>query len=231
MMNYSFEIINDVINSVFFDGRFQGASVYLDMEGEIADEIAKKLNCKSAKLDLIIGHTVANSLSWEDNNIYYYHRQNEKRWRTDKNKFTSPPPFTALLLALSIAAERMRKDEHYTANNYYERLCEIFGITDSQLHRKLSQNGKHTKIFWLSLNQWLLQNNYNYGIPTATSTHRGWTYVSYALSQSLIRDADRQKFHDLFLKYNLSPYDSLGESEMKSHLHEWMAGPWSITLA
>lgn len=224
-MKYSFDIINDVINSIFFDGRFQGVPVYLDMEGEIADEIAKKLKCKSSELDLIIGHTVADSLFWQDNNIYHYHRENEKQWRTDKNKYTSPPPFTALLLALSIAAERMRKDEEYSANNYYYRLCEVFNVAEPQLHGKLSQNGKHTEIFWLSLNQWLLQNNYNYGLPTAVSTHKGWAYVSYALSQSLIRDADRQKFHDLFLKYNLSPYESLSESEMNLYLHEWMAGP------
>ena len=229
-MNYSLDIISDVVNSIFFDGRFQGVPVYLDMEGEIADEIAKKLKCKSSDLDLIIGHTVANSLLWQNNNIYSYYLENEKQWRTDKNKFTSPPPFTALLLALSIAAERMRKDEDYSANNYYFRLCEVFGITDPQLHGKLSQNGKHTKIFWISLNQWLLKNNYNYGIPTAVSTHKGWAYISYALSQSLIRDADRQKFHDLFIKYNLSPYDSVSESEMNLYLHEWMAGnaptPW-----
>ena len=224
-MKYSFEIINNVLNSVFLDGRFQGVPVYLDMEGEIVDEVAKKLKCKSSELDLIIGHTVANSLTWQGNNIYYYHLENEKQWRTDKNKFTSPPPFTALLLALSIAAERMRKDEDYSANNYYYRLCEVFNITDQQLYGKLSQNGKHTKIFWLSLNLWLVQNNYNYGMPTAVSSHRSWIYVGYALSQSLIRDADRQKFHDLFLKYNLSPYDSLGESEMNLYLHEWMAGP------
>jgi hypothetical protein len=111
----------------------------------------------------------------------------------------------------------------YSANNYYQRLFEVLGVTDELNQQKTRNAGKHTRQFWWALNLWLTEYDYALGKPTAKQVN-SWTYVSYALSQSLVRRADRRRLHLLFAEFGLSPSDRLSESEMLQYLHEWMAG-------
>jgi len=216
-----YDELNKVINKVFFDGRFRDLPVYLDLEDSIETELASCLSCSEEQLGGLIGRSVAKTLSPTAINIYSHHTYQLNEWRADKKSYLEPPPFTALLLALSLAAERMSGGDDISQNNYYQRLCEVFGLPAS-CNELLGDSRKNTKIFWLHLNLWLIDNNYDYGKPTAAKvTH--WTYVSFAISQSLIRDAERESFKKLFKRFKLSSHDAIGEGEMLLFLHEWMA--------
>jgi hypothetical protein len=211
--------VNQVVNEVFFDGGFQGLPVYLDLEDEIVSLLSEKLNESPDAVEDILSLSVAETIDWSHPNIYHFHKANLLKWH--KENFDEPPPFTALLLTLSLAAERMRDDGVYSANNYYERLAQVLHVTGRDEIQKLRQAGKNTLFFWKTLNLWLSQNDYAFGKPTARKVN-SWTYVSYAISQSLVRDGDRKKFHKMFNHYGLSSSDQLTSSEIILYLHEWM---------
>ena len=217
-----YEELNDAVNKVFLDGSHSGLPLYLDLEHDAREQLATRFSEEVDNIEWWIGASVEETLDWGQRNIYHFHKRHHLEWHRDN--YDKPPPFTALLLSFSLAAEHMRADEEYAATNYYRRLAEVFGVKGDDYIQKLRMAGPYTVIFWKALNNWLMQNDYAYGLPTARAVIDHWKYVSFALSQSLVRDADRKKFHDMFLHFGLTPGTNLGESEMMLYLNEWMAG-------
>ena len=227
----AFTNLNEVVNKIFFDGRFEAVPVYLDLEDTEKKELSISLGIEAADLDEWVGSAVLETLDFNKSNIYKVHSQALAEWLDDG--LQTPPPFTALLLLFSMAAERMRKGDKYSANNYYQRLFAILKIDDETKQTKVRVAGKDTEQFWRALNRWLTEYDYAFGRPTAKQVNK-WRYVSYALSQSLVRDGDRRLFHRMFANFGLSPHEKLSESEMTPYLHDWMGshGPsaWLKTL-
>jgi hypothetical protein len=212
--------LNDTLNEIIFDGRFCDLPVYIDVEGDLRREICEKLGLEEVELSEYIGEVVADTLLWDDSvDIYDWHCINSLSWRLERDK---PPPFTALLLALSIAAENMGADEDISSINFYGRVAQVFG--DASYKDQISKYSKTTVLFWKDLNSWLIANDYFYGRPTAQPILSNWKYASYALSQALVRRSDRDCFHKLFEEYNLSKSDQLSYSEMEPYLSEWIKG-------
>lgn len=215
----NFHFFNSAINEIFLDGRFQYRPIYMDLEDEEREEVAKKVNLDADEFDIELGRCVAETILWDNPNIYLWHLNNLKKWQS--SKFEGPPPFSALLLIFSLAAERMRKGDEFSSSNYYHRLCEVIGISDEKKKTKLSLCAKFTPVFWKALNHWLTKNDYQYGKPTAKQLSK-LKYVSLSMSQSLVRDADRKALHRMFEYFNLSAHEKLNESEISQYIHEWM---------
>ncbi len=216
----SYEDFNKAVNETFFDGRFANAPVFLDLEGSLAEEVARRVGMNVDDLEDIAGSSVRETLDFDARNPYRFHQQVFAKWlRTTRD---TAPPFTGLLCILSMAAERMRADDEFAAINYYSRLGEVLGIEDESLVQHLRAGGKYTLDFWRGLNLWLREHDSSLGIPTAQPV-TNWRYVSYAISQALVRDADRERFHDLFETLGLSPGADVSEGEMFLYLHEWMS--------
>lgn len=216
-----FELLNDALNSVIFDGRFAMRPVYIDLDDTIAKQVAERACIAVGELEDFLGKTVAGTLLKDGPDPYALHTRRMNTWKRARR--SKPPPFTALLAALSLAAERMREDTQFSSNNYYQRLFEVLHIRQESVQNSLKQNARTTRAFWRELNQWLTEHDFELGRPTARQVN-SWKYVSYALSQSLIREADRQRLHGLFEEFELSPLDEIGESEMMMFLHDWMIG-------
>ncbi|WP_433989483.1 hypothetical protein SuNHUV7_41260 (plasmid) [Pseudoseohaeicola sp. NH-UV-7] len=98
--------------------------------------------------------------------------------------------------------------------------------------QKLKQYAKSTRQFWRALNLWLSESDFLLGRPTAKALVSHWQYASYALSQALVRDADRKRFSGLFESYDLVPGDPVPEAEMVLLVHDWMTshGPTGPTV-
>ena len=188
---------NNAFNNVFFDGRFQSLPIYLDLEDPIRTELSAALSIPEDDFDNELGSCLFKTFQWDTGNIYQWHIENLNNWKNSNPQ--EAPPFTALLIAFSLAAEHMRKgdDDDYSASNYYQRLAEILDLKDQSKKLKISREGKYTEQFWLALNNWLLKNDFIYGRPTAKQIN-SWKYVSYSISQSLVRDGDRKTLHKLF---------------------------------
>lgn len=216
-----YELLNDVLNAVIFDGRFAMRPVYIDLEDSLAEEVSAGLGISPGALDGFIASAVSETLFGAYYDPYQWHGQRAKEW--GRSGRTDPPPFTGLLAALSLAAEKMRADSQFSATNYYDRLFEVLGVQDSARQNLLRQYARSTRPLWRELNQWLTEHDFELGRPTARQVN-SWKYASYALSQALVRAGDRERFHLLFKQYDLSPLDDIAESEMMLFLHDWMAG-------
>lgn len=220
LQDKKYAAVNTALNDYFFDGRFEMQPVYLDLEHDAKSELVSAIGINFNKLEDFIGLCVAHSLQFDKANPYSRQEKWLKEWsKTDRK---TPPPFTALLCALSIAANKMGADENFSHNNYYKRLFELLEVKDLTTQRKLSHHGKNTQKFWKALNLWLIENDFMLGCPTAKVLISHWKYVSYALSQALVRDADRKKFVDLFETHHLLPNEPVSETEMALLIHDWM---------
>jgi len=218
--------VNAAINEVFFSAENDGRPVYLDLEDHAKAKLARRLSAlvnhvSVNDVEAVIGIKTAETLDFSRGNPYRWHLDNLQEW--DQAGRQAPPPFTAVLCALSIAAEHMRQDEKFGSNNYYERLFQVLGVESSTSQQKLKQNANTTRMLWRALNQWLASNDYVYGRPTAQPVNK-WKHVSFALSQALVRDADRKRFRDMFRENQLSPREQVSEGEMLLLVAEWMTG-------
>ena len=220
--------VNEALNRIFFGGRFKLLPVYLDLEDDLISEAAAILeiadgDCRYAIADA----TAATFYTGTGQSPYTWHIKLLHTW-ADGDR-SDGPPFTALLTTLALAAERMREDAHYSAQNYYERLFEILGVTDETYKNRLKQSAFQTKDFWEALNAWLTENDFDFGRPTAKPVNN-WQFAGYPLSQALVRKADRQRMHACFAERGLAPHEKLTEGEMTQYLHDWMrtpdASPW-----
>ncbi len=220
-MSRTYANVNEALNNYFFSGRFGMLPIYLDLEGVAKNEIADALNIEPTDLTYVVGHCASSTLRFDKANPYFDQIKWLKDWSAAGRK--KPPPFTALLVGFSIAAEMMGTDANFSPNNYYVRLFELFGVKDSGIQNRLKQNAKHTRQFWRALNLWLSENDFELGRPTARALIRHWRYASYALSQALVREGDRKRFGSLFETYDLVPGDPITEAEMTLLVHEWMS--------
>lgn len=223
-----YETLNKAFNEVFFDGRFANRPVYIDLEKDVLVDVSSNLSSKGFDLDeeaveVALGAAVYKKLSLHENNIYKNFNAYATIWLGKERK--ELPPFTALLVVLSLAAERMKTDDDTSSKNYYSRLADLLKSSDDEGFRsKLSSSGQYTSRFWDLLNKWLTDTNFQFGIPTARS-FGSWKYVSFAMSQSLVRDGDREKLHKLFLSYGFSANETVGTSEMSHCLSQWLSDP------
>jgi hypothetical protein len=225
-MAINYEAFNDAVNGTYFDGRHRLRPVYLDLEDEHRHELARRLGLEPSDVESALGATVKKTLCWHTSNLYTLHSRSKARWET--NGRADPPPFSALLLALSLAAEKMHADTAFSSNNYYQRLADVLLLEETEAASKktaLAQSAKHTAEFWESLNTWLTQHDYAFGEPTADDFNSPFRYVSFAVSQSLIREVDRQRLRVLFSAFGLSRRNKVSAGEMRLCLTSWRS--WS----
>jgi len=205
---------NHALNELFFSGRFAWRPVYLSLDAGMRAELAAALDEEEEGLEEKICEVSGNVLDRVGNPYASINAQAKVWWRKSRS---SPPPFTALLFALSHAAAQMAADGNFGPNNYYLRLAQALG-RERQL---LSFHGKYTDSLWELLSQWLTENNYELGRPTAMAIN-SWRYVGKALSQVVVRAGDRELFHDMFTRYGFSGNESISPDEIRHYLANWM---------
>lgn len=221
-----YDTVNAAFNKVYFDGRHAFSPVYLDPDDQNLGEIGRELGVPPRQVAESTGKVVSGTLKWGSRNPYSSHLNTLSAW--ERSKSAKQPPFTALLGCFAIAAERMRGDEHYSANNFYQRLADVFGVPEGRT-QELRSAGNHTSAFWEALNKWLVTNDYAFGQPTAHSLYERKPYVGYAISQSLVRDVDRRRFATLFDSLHLSKDDNVTIGEMTLFVEQWISGPHGPT--
>ena len=104
----------------------------------------------------------------------------------------APPPTTLFLCSLSLVAESMSSENNLSLNNYYDRFLTAFDITDDGLKKRIKTNFKSTEKLWIDLNEWLTRHGGALGIPTAKPIMPTKQFISYPISQALIRSGDKK---------------------------------------
>lgn len=218
--------VNAAFNRAFLDRRYAYSPIYIDPDDAILEEIARDLGVAQQRVTKIIGRVVSSTLQWGSRNPYTSHLVALREWEQERS--IDPPPFTALLGCFAIAAEHMRGDDQFSANNFYQRLADVFNV-DGAGTQELRSACSHTSVFWEALNKWLVANDYAFGQPTAHPLYERKPYVGYAISQSLVRDVDRRRFSLLFDIFRLTKDDNITSGEMTFFVEQWIAGPHGPT--
>jgi hypothetical protein len=216
MVKLDYFAFNDALNRVWLSRRNAGRPIYLVLDNSRRSELSKILGLADDALESAVCRAVGRSLK-TSGDPYQLHERHLKEWSKEGRK--SLPPFTALLFALSHAAELMHSDEEVSSSNYYARLKEVTGYTG----KNLSSHGAETLKYWQAFSKWLSAKDYTYGRPTARQIGK-LVYVGLPISQAIVRAEDRRCFHDLFDKYGFNSADAVGREEMAQYLDSWVHG-------
>jgi hypothetical protein len=210
--------INDALNEVFLGGRFDSRPLYLVLDQRGREELTKVLSGVLGAGDIAdqcSQHVGAHLRKFGD--PYASVLDDMFAWRANGRK--SFPPCTATLFTLARAAELMVSDGKFSSSNYYQRLSSLTGISSSNL----SSNGPSTEKMWRSFNNWLADTDFAHGRPTARAVN-SYRYVGIAMSQAIVREEDRQRFHDLFEKYRFRSSEAVTQEEILQYIGTWIHG-------
>ena len=110
------------------------------------------------------------------------------------------PLGVAFLGIMVLVANQMAEDENLDQTNYFSRFRQIFSISEDGQPRpkglRTTQNEKPPEIqLWENWNRWLLKQGF---IPTAQQGSGSNKYINYPISQSLLRNADKDRLRRLF---------------------------------
>ena len=233
----------DKWNAAFAQAVYNGdrafQPVYLDVEDELLEAVTSRLGlalrapeAAQALFDVVRG-TLVLEASGGSGGVFSRHRRRLDDWwqkilRTGVT-LDSPPPVLALLAVFARAAELMEKDEKFHANAYYPRLGQLLSVPATDVGRVQQSYRRHSERFWQALNDWIVGLDGAVGLPTAEAI--GHRYVGIAMSQALIRAADRHRFGQFFVDADLEPGLLLSPEDMTVHLDRWIkAGSASASI-
>ena len=219
----TYDQLNASIADEFFSGSFAGRSVYLDLEEETLERIVERAwgSASTEPRDALIS-AVRPTLQLADGyKLFGRHAHRRISWRLGSRE--GAPPHLAVLALLSLVAESMRNDGALTANAYYGRLISTVGgqSEDAALRRTVTKaHREDVPAMWQELNDWV-EHDISRGLPTAFAfDHR--TFIGPALTQALVREADRKAFPSLFASSHLVPGQELELSDMVRLLEAWL---------
>jgi hypothetical protein len=124
--------------------------------------------------------------------------QDAVAWR--RSGYAGPPPFLALLAVTVLAATTIggRSDR-----GYYSRLNDLLGLPGRGMPRYFDSDIQQ---LWRCLNEWLTDVEHGRrGRPTATNLTSAQSNIGWALSQTVLRPADRARLPLLFTTLGLYP--------------------------
>lgn len=98
------------------------------------------------------------------------------------------PSYLSFLTATVLAAYRMAEDEEISQTNYFTRFKEVLGISSSSRRPDGFEPGVEDTL-WQHWANWLALKGY---LPSAERGEGSWTYINYPVSQTLLRQADRE---------------------------------------
>lgn len=98
------------------------------------------------------------------------------------------PSYLSFLAATVLAAYRMGEEEDVSQTNYFTRLNEVFGFPDRHGRLNGLETGKEETL-WKHWANWLTQRGY---FPTAEAGEGTRKFTNYPISQTLLRQADRE---------------------------------------
>ncbi|HEY3546066.1 MAG TPA: hypothetical protein VGK17_08225 [Propionicimonas sp.] len=214
-----YDMWNRAIADVVYPEVDRPLPVYLDLEDEQMESLGDLCGVATEEVSATLCRVVADTLGPAlGKGMFREHRRRFRKWLETADKETEPPTL-ALLAVFSIAAENMARAEGFRQNNFYGRLREALGfesrvVVDSA-YRSVAE------VLWNGLNDWLFDLNGRRGLPTAVSvSHR---YVGLALSQALVRAADRQRFPAFFRRFDLAPGSEIPPGELEPLFDAWIS--------
>jgi len=140
-----------------------------------------------------------------------------------RNRFSNNPPTTLFLASLALVAETMSSGDGRSQNNYYDRLLEALDIHDPQLSSSFKSNFKGTEQLWLDFNSWLNAKDGEIGIATAFPIIPTKRFISYPISQALLRKGDSENIQKFLISRGFNPSVELDIDLFGEILGRWLS--------
>ena len=191
---HDYNLLNNILNEFLFNGRFEHKEIYLDFEGDMASHVVEKLSEHPATIDNKIFSIVRLQLDLRTSNPFSTLTNLDENWKL--SGFKGFPPTTLFLCSLVLVAEGMRAGERFSFNNYYDRFMDAFEIDKDDDKTTIKSCFKYTEKMWRNFNSWLIKNDGTFGLPTAKPFMENKPYISYPISQALIRRGDREHIRE-----------------------------------
>ncbi|WFG36261.1 hypothetical protein GKN94_11355 [Candidatus Lucifugimonas marina] len=228
--------LNEAVGREIFSVDNQFKPVYIDLENDILKRIVgAKQSAKKAEQALV--STVKDNLILDRSEGHTFQKFNRaiSGWITrDPDGL---PPHLGLLAVFSRVAQNMGSKDGLSTANFYMRLERLFGQKfDSKIRHHYPDVARR---YYGLLNRWLERQDHRYGVPTAYSFDSR-VHVGLPISQSLLREADRSKLHELFETYDLRPNETMSRTDMgrlidgwirSSTINKYVKGLWSSDRA
>jgi hypothetical protein len=221
---------NNAIADTIYNDSNAGVPVYLDLDDEKFAQICAHpalVGLDQTKEGLAA--SVIESINWEGSRseMLWPIAGRSQRWMREFTAGKNPagaPPMIAFLAVAVFAAEAMGEGD-FGPLNYYSQLETLLGVTPgSQKAQRLQEAYKlEVLTMWALLKKWLVELEWSYGIPTAEALSH--PYVSVAMSQALVRDADRKKLSRMFDIMNFRPGEQISPSDMSEFVNIWLQQP------
>lgn len=206
---------NHAVAEIVFPELEEPGPVYLDLEDEVLEAIAKLLEFEGdARFGLI--EAVRGVTLYREYFSLGRILERQRRWLRNPD---GPPPCLAFLAMSVLAAQDMGNgNDDISPLAYYPRVATLLGIPASTKNIA-TEFHRYSEFLWNSLNKWLEELDGLRGTPTAFSlSHR---YVGLPLSQALVRAGDRRKFPSFFAQYGLAPGMDLAPEAVERYLDAW----------
>ncbi len=173
-----------------------GSPVFLDINEEVLEDIGRML--KISDNDDWVGDfkRAVRAKIVEGQGI---HLENIQIFRNEDTK--ARPQGIAFLGAMVLAAYYMSEDEDASSINYFKRLRDVFlfeGEGEADGRPRGMKTGSEERL-WIEWGTWLQNHAF---LPTAQRGEGPKTYINYPISQSLLRQADKDKLEKLFEERN-----------------------------
>jgi len=216
-----YERWNSAIADEVFSADQTGLPVYLDLEEDLLNAVAARVGSSTADpaVDLVSAVRATIGARAGRAGVFARHNGRLRAWERDP---AAEPPHLALLAVCSLAAERMASGEGYRSDNYYGRLAPMLGM-DGRLGDLAHAYRSHAERWWTALNTWLEIHDGRRGLPTAfTLTGTEHRYVGLAISQALVRTADRQSLVRFFRSVGFAPGSDVTPGTLMPLLDAWI---------
>ncbi|WP_431710456.1 hypothetical protein [Glutamicibacter uratoxydans] len=223
---------NDALAAAFFSADRSGELVYLDQDDEAFKKSYESLGFSSSEEAIkSLSEAVASKLCWLPSGRATFAEFDmlTKRWiyarkvARAKKEPVLAPPHIALLMVLSIAAEKMQTSGQGAmagSGSYYAQLERTLEISTSESKRLRESFAVSSEAYWEALNVWLEDFAGSKGLPSAYALmHR---YVGLPISQALIRNTERRNIDRFFEEQGFIAGSSMSHAEMFTALDVWL---------
>ncbi len=170
-----------------------GMPFFLGVDDEVLNRIGEPLNRSAEDFVNMVRHCCV----WEDQVAVP---------KVNKQTGGERPGYLYFLAAMVLAAHWMEKEELGEGDgtesflidekNYFTRLRQVLGIDwSTEIGRPAGMRGYEEQPLWDGWNRWLAAEGWQ---PTAEEGEGSRRYISYPLSQTLLRDGDKKRLAGVF---------------------------------
>ena len=214
-----FDAWNTAVVAYFTAGAAKGSPIFLSLDLEAIEDVAARFLDEGVDGDPLLDFSKAVRRRCVSSAA---DRVNLDALRNSDGNIPGGVAFLGLMV---YAAYNMQEEEGVDEKNYFLRLREVLGLSQSHGRPEGMLPAGAEEPLWKGWNEHLTTAGFQ---PTAERGSGSQTYLRYVLSQSILREADeqflRQRFHDARLPLQFD-CDQLGfwlsrQSLMRRHLHE-----------